>query len=512
MTDVLLGQSYFLRFDPKLWAARQPYPPLGTLYAASYVRKLGYSVSLFDAMLAESVDQWARALDRDRPRVAVIYEDNFNYLSKMCLLRMRDAAFAMIAQAKARDIPVIVAGSDASDRYVEYIDRGATFVLIGEGEETLGETLGMLLGQSATVPASINGLAFRGLDGATRTKRRPDLRDLDSLPFPAWDLVDIARYREIWLEHHGYYSMNLATSRGCPYHCNWCAKPIWGQRYNVRGPKNVADEVAWLRSTYNPDHLWFADDIFGLKPGWVEQYADQLEERGIRVPFKSLNRADLVVKGETASALARAGARTVWLGAESGSQKILDAMEKGTRVDQIYEATRLLRAVGVKVGFFLQFGYPGETFDDIELTLRMVRACRPDDIGVSVSYPLPGTKFHAAVRDQLGRQQNWVDSDDLAMLYRGPFGTAFYRKLHDVVHHEFRWRNGMRDLGATLRRPSATDSSLFRRAASTAWHGAAYPVARWQLGRLAIQPAGGIQPVAPALAPEDAARPSVQSR
>ena len=102
MTEVLFGQSYYLRFDPKLWEAMQPYPPLGSLYAAAYTRDKGHDVALFDAMLAESEDEWAAALDKHRPKYAVLYEDSFNYLSKMCLLRMREAAFAMAEAAKAR--------------------------------------------------------------------------------------------------------------------------------------------------------------------------------------------------------------------------------------------------------------------------------------------------------------------------------------------------------------------------------------------------------------------------
>jgi anaerobic magnesium-protoporphyrin IX monomethyl ester cyclase len=437
-TDVLLGQSYFLRFDPKLWAAMQPYPPLGTLYAASYLRSRGYTVGLFDAMLAESESEWDQALEQNRPKVAVLYEDNFNYLSKMCLLRMREAAFAMIGMARRRGCTVIVAGSDATDHAQAYLSTGASYVLIGEGEHTLGELLDVLLRSSPTPLPDILGLARMDGDDVKISPRRPDIKDLDSLPFPAWDLVDVERYRSIWLEHHGYYSMNVATCRGCPYHCNWCAKPIWGQRYHVRSAENVVAELAWLKSTYKPNHIWFVDDIFGLIPGWVEQFADLVEQRNARLPFKSLQRADLILKGNTIDALRRAGAQRVWIGAESGSQKILDAMEKGTHVQDIYATAQRLHAAGIQVGFFLQFGYPGETRQDIERTLQMVRDCHPDDIGMSVSYPLPGTRFFAAVQHELGSKQNWQDSDDLAMLYNGPFSTAFYRWLHRVLHREFR--------------------------------------------------------------------------
>lgn len=203
--------------------------------------------------------------------------------------------------------------------------------------------------------------------------------------------------------------------------------------------------MKWLKQTYQPDHIWFADDILGLKSNWMEKFAALLHEQNAVIPFKCLQRADLVNE-KTASALAKAGCKTVWLGAESGSQKILDAMEKGDRVEDIYRAAELLRKNKIEVGFFLQFGYPGETWDDIQKTLKMVRECAPDDVGISVSYPLPGTKFFEQVKMELSDKQNWVDSNDLAMLYRGPFPQAFYRILHGRVHYEFRARKALRQL------------------------------------------------------------------
>jgi anaerobic magnesium-protoporphyrin IX monomethyl ester cyclase len=441
MTQILLGQSYFLRFDPKLWEAMQPYPPLGTLYAASYLRQHGHNVALFDAMLAESEEEWGNALDEHQPQYAIIYEDNFNYLSKMCLLRMREAAFKMIEMAKSRGCIVILCGADATDHYAEYLEESADYCLLGEGEETLIELLNQLSVQKEA--GQIIGLAARN---TLRPSRRPDITDLDKLPFPAWDLVDIPKYKNIWMKRHGYFSMNMVTTRGCPYHCNWCAKPIWGQRYNSRSPENVAAEMKWIKDNFAPDHIWFADDILGLKPGWIEKFAALLQKADAAIPFKCLQRADLVNE-KTASALAKAGCKTVWIGAESGSQKILDAMDKGDQVEDIYNAARRLHQNGIEVGFFLQFGYPGETWEDVQKTLKMVRECAPDDIGISVSYPLPGTKFFERVKMELGEKQNWQDSEDLAMLYRGPFPTEFYRVLHGRVHYEFRtWK--------ALRQPS----------------------------------------------------------
>lgn len=481
MTDILFGQSYYLRFDAKLWAAMQPYPPLGTLYAASYMRERGYSVALFDAMLSVGPEEWAAALDQHQPRYAVIYEDNFNYLSKMSLLRMRGAAFVMIEAARERGCPVIVCGADMTDNPAVYLEAGADYVVLGEGEVTLAALLAHLDGQGDGELAVIQGLAYRGPDGTVRrTAARPVIRDLDALPMPAWDLVDHARYRALWLEHHGYYSLNMVTTRGCPFHCNWCAKPIWGQHYSVRSPQHVVEEMAYLRDAFAPDHLWFMDDIMGIRDRWIEEFADVLDARDVHIPFKSLNRVDLLLKGDTIPALARAGAQIVWVGAESGSQRVLDAMEKGTTVEQIYDATRQLHAHGVQVAFFLQFGYPGETREDIASTIRMVRDLLPDDIGISVSYPLPGTPFHERVSHELDRT-NWVDSQDLAMLYQGPFRTEFYRQLHRVVHKDYRARKTWHAL-RTGARPS------LRRLGAMVYHRVTLPLAARKLDRLAALP------------------------
>jgi anaerobic magnesium-protoporphyrin IX monomethyl ester cyclase len=537
MAEILFGQSYYLRFDPKLWEAMQPYPPLGTLYAASYMRQRGYEVALFDAMLAATEEEWAITLDEEQPRFAVIYEDNFNYLSKMCLSRMRQAGFTMTRMARERNCTVIVCGSDASDHAERYLQQGADFVLIGEGEITLGELLDRLTGRTETPLEDILGLAygeqeaeiseqvagkFGTATSATQqhrpataqtyrhNPRRPDIKDVDELPFPAWDLVDVDRYRRVWTERHGYYSMNMVTTRGCPYHCNWCAKPIWGQRYNSRSPEDVVAELKWLKETYQPDHIWFADDIMGLKPRWWRRFADLVQEKDARVPFKCLSRADLVMRSAAdVEALGRAGCDILWMGAESGSQKILNAMEKGTRVEQIYSATEGLQAAGIRVGFFLQFGYPGETREDIEKTLRLVRDCQPDDVGMSVSYPLPGTKFYDSVQVQFGDKQNWVDSADLAMMYEGPFSTAFYRQLHVVLHKEFRSRKGAAELRRLLRRPAEFRIGHLREAAAIVFRRATLPLARNKLDRLARLSQGDLRPPSH-MTLEEAARPTPQ--
>jgi anaerobic magnesium-protoporphyrin IX monomethyl ester cyclase len=434
-----VGHSYFLRFDEKQRQRSKPYPPLATLQVASLLRGAGHDVSFFDAMLAAGVEQFDGALDDARPQLVVLYEDNYNFLSKMCLERMRRACCAMIASARGAGARVVVGGSDASDAPRWYLDAGADAVLHGEGLAALA-SLVVRLDADASVRAEqlvagIPDAVAAVTDEATRPRAAGPLPVLDAPELPARDLIDIERYRSVWVAAHGYFSLNMAASRGCSFRCNWCAKPIWGNRYLQRRAADVAAEMLQLKMQYAPDHVWFADDIFGFRVDWVDEFAAALRAGGGGVPFTIQLRPDLV-SPRMAAALRAAGCREAWLGAESGSQRILDAMRKGTRVPEIAAARALLGAEGIRVGFFLQLGYLGEELDDILATRDLVERARPDDVGVSVSYPLPGTEFYEIVKHQIGAKKNWRESNDLEMMFSGTYRTDFYRLVRDLLHEQ----------------------------------------------------------------------------
>jgi len=433
---VLLAHSYFLAYDAKQTRKMKPYPPLATLIAASVLRQRGVEVFLFDAMLAAGDEEFERVIHDVEPSIVGILEDNFNFLTKMCTTRMREAAFRMIGAARAAGCRVAVNGSDASDRLDLYLGAGADAVVLGETERSFPELVAAWTAPAKTDLRMLRGLALPGPAGTVhRTPPQSFVEDLDALPLPAWDLVDLPRYRKAWNATHGRLSWNVVTTRGCPFHCNWCAKPLYGTRYAQRSPAGVAEEIRLLKEQVAPDHIWFADDIFGLTPRWIESFAEEITRRDARLPFMMQSRVDLMTPSAVA-ALAEAGAEEVWMGVESGSQRILDAMEKGTRVDQVRRATRLLRQHGIRPAWFLQLGYPGEEWGDLLLTRELLRAERPDDIGVSVSYPLPGTAFYERVRSQLGTRTNWSDSDDLAMMFEGTYSGDLYRKVRDLLHAE----------------------------------------------------------------------------
>jgi anaerobic magnesium-protoporphyrin IX monomethyl ester cyclase len=351
----------------------------------------------------------------------------------MCLGKMRRACCDMIARAKRSGARVIAAGSDASDAPGEYLQAGADAVLRGEGLPALVALVSRLDADPA-MPVEQLVAGIRGVDGSPSSPAVP-------LPAPelprrlAWDLVDVERYRSVWLEAHGYFSLNMAASRGCSFRCNWCAKPIWGNQYLQRSPVDTAEEMLHLKRSYAPDHIWFADDIFGFRADWVTAFAAALDGGGGGVPFTVQLRADLV-SARMARALREARCREVWIGAESGSQKVLDAMNKGTHVAEIVAARALLGSEGIRVGFFLQLGYPGEELSDILATRALVDDARPDDVGVSVAYPLPGTKFYELVKRQLGDKRNWQDSGDLDMMFAGTYSSDFYRMVRDLLHDQ----------------------------------------------------------------------------
>jgi anaerobic magnesium-protoporphyrin IX monomethyl ester cyclase len=439
MLSILVAHSYFLRFDRKQRERCKPYPPLATLHVASMLRRGGHDVAVFDAMLAEGLGEFLAQLRTVGPQVVLFYEDSFNFLSKMCLGRMREACQQMVAHARDRGARVIVVGSDATDAPEAYLRAGADVVLQGEGLVSLFALLARLDQDPRIAVADWlegQGGVARLVDGAVRV-----VASAGALPNPlysdqpAWDLINLDRYRLVWQQAHGHFSLNMAASRGCSFRCNWCAKPIWGNQYLQRPPRDVAAEMAHLKRGVRPDHVWFADDIFGFRVDWVREFAATLHQCDGGIPFTIQSRADLIGE-EMAQALHSAGCVEVWLGAESGSQKVLDAMNKGTRVPEILAARARLASHGIRVGFFIQLGYLGEELADLLQTRSLLAAATPDDVGVSVSYPLPGTRFYETVKRQLGRKTHWEESSDLDMMFQGTYRSAFYRAFRDLLHEQ----------------------------------------------------------------------------
>ncbi len=435
MADVLVTHSYHLPFDLKQLRKMQPYIPLATLYAATALRDNNISVAAFDPMLEEPFEGFSRALAAHRPTIVAVYEDDFNFLSKMCLTRMREVAWRMAESAHAIGAIAIVHGSDATDNPALFLENGFDFVCCGEAEQTLVALCQSIL--RGEEPSEIDGLVK--FDSHKRLIASPNRlarnQGWASLSFPARDLIELKQYRRAWTNAHGYFSANMVSSRGCPYHCNWCAKPISGNQFQLRPAAAVAAEIKFLKESLGVQHIWFADDIFGLNHEWMRDFAAEVTKSQARVPFKIQSRANLMTE-QTIEHLKTAGCAEVWMGVESGAQSILDAMDKGLNTSLVKIARKRLESAGIRACYFLQFGYPGETWTELQQTISLVRETRPDDIGVSFSYPLPGTVFYERVREQLGQKRNWTDSDDLCVMFKAFYNTDFYRAVRDALHLE----------------------------------------------------------------------------
>lgn len=434
MADILLTHSYHLHYDSKQQQKMQPYRPLGTLFAAAALREHGFTVALFDTMLRDP-EEFSEYLAETRPRILVIYEDDFNFLTKMCLSRMREVAWKFAELAKRNQLPVVIHGSDASDHPELFLGNGIDYLLRGEAEAGLVGLCRAIITGSGT--DRIPGLVQRNSEGEVLHPKQ------NFAPNPSWshlspppqDLTDFALYRKAWNSAHGYFSVNLVASRGCPFRCNWCAKPISGNKFQLRAAADVAEEMRLLKAEVGAEHIWFSDDVFALNHHWISNFASEVTARHAALPFKIQSRADLMTD-QVVSCLKKSGCAEIWMGVESGSQKILDAMDKGLTISQIEDARARLKEAGIRACFFLQFGYPGERWNEIEQTIALVRKTRPDDIGISFSYPLPGTLFYERVKEQLGVKRNWADSDDLSILFQAEYSTDFYRSIREALHAE----------------------------------------------------------------------------
>ena len=454
MAQVLLTHSYHLGYDPKQLRKMQPYTPIGTLYAASALRETGISVSVFDSMLDDPLEGFRWMLEKRRPKIVAVYEDDFNFLSKMCLTRMREVAWEMAEAAREIGAIAIAHGSDSTDNPGLFLENGFDYVLCGETEETLVQLCTAVL-HGRAIP-EIDGLVRfdtdrKLIESPVRLAKNPTWA---MLPIASRELIDLEPYRTAWIKAHGYFSTNMVASRGCPYHCNWCAKPISGNKFHLRPAAVVAEEMKMLKEDEGVQHVWFGDDVFALNQHWVQEFAEEVTKREASIPFKIQSRADLM-SDQTVQSLKAAGCAEVWMGVESGAQSVLNAMDKGLSLPSVVAARSRLKEAGIRACYFLQFGYPGEFWNELQETIAFVRLTRPDDIGISFSYPLPGTPFYERVRVQLGQKRNWTDSDDLCIMFKAAYKTEFYRAVRDALHAEV---DSWRELKVTAEKKSQIDA------------------------------------------------------
>ncbi len=426
MADLLLTHAYFLYDDEKERRIMKPYPPLGLLYLSAYLRRVGFDVDVFDSTFSTGEALRTR-LVAEPCGVLGIYTN----------LLTRRRVLDIVAEAKAHGWMVGLGGPESANYPAEYLRRGADVVVIGEGEETLAELLPVLRDRGPRELHGVAGTAFRDEEGQVVTNpARPQISDLDSLPWPDRDRIDIAKYVDIWREHHGIGSVNLMTARGCPYRCHWCSHAVFGFTHRRRGYVDCADELEHINETYRPDQVWYADDVFTIHHRWLFNYAAELKRRGLRIPFETISRADRMMKDEVLQTLAEMGCWRIWIGAESGSQRVLDAMERGVTVEQVQSATRAAKRHGIAVGMFLMWGYEGETLEDIEATIEHVKKTNPDVFLTTVAYPIMNTAYYDEVADRVVLDKNWTEATDRDYAIRGRHSPTYYALADRWLHSE----------------------------------------------------------------------------
>ena len=431
--DLLLAHGYFLSLDAAEQRVMRPHPPLGLLYLSSHLKQKGLRVGIFDGTF-RTIEDFADALDRHRPPIVGIA---VNLMTKRNALRM-------IAIARRRGAKVVIGGPDPPHHAPSYLEAGADVVVIGEGERALEELVPALRRTGADLSA-INGIVFKAADGTiVRTAPRALLPDLDRQPYPDRDAIDLPAYLNAWRERHGVATVSLITARGCPYTCTWCSRSVFGETHRRRSVMNVADEVEAIVDRYHPERLWYADDVFAIHRGWTIGYARELERRKIRRPFECISRAERI-DDEVADALASLGCFRVWIGSESGSQRILDAMKRKVSVDQVHEAAARLRRRGIEVGMFIMLGYDGEDMADLKATVDHLKVTAPDVFLTTVSYPIKGTPYYEQVADRLA-PQHWADATDRDLVVRGRPVRTYYdfarRWMTAEVARDQHWRRG----------------------------------------------------------------------
>lgn len=427
MPDLLLTHGYFMQEDPKEVLVRKPYAPLGLLYICSHLRAKNFDVDVFDSTFTTKNELYLH-LQTVKPSVLGVYAN----------LMTRRNVVEILKVARELGWKTLVGGPEPGAYIREYLGEGADIVVLGEGEVTMEDLLRALKNDSWS-PANlrkISGIAFLNEQNVVeQTTSRQQIANLDAQPWPAREAVDISRYVSTWREAHGKGSLSFITARGCPYHCRWCSHQVFGKTHRRRSPEGVVDEVEWLLSTYAPDMVWIADDVFTIHHGWLRRYAAEMRRRSLRIPFECISRADRL-NLEAVDLLAALNCFRVWIGSESGSQRILDAMERGVRVEEVQRAVELCKARGIETGMFLMWGYEGEQLADIEATIAHVKQSDPDVFLTTVAYPIKGTPYYQSVANSLVQLQPWSQTSDREIRLNGRRSKNFYEHADRLLRDE----------------------------------------------------------------------------
>lgn len=427
--SIILTHAYYLHEDPLEAKIMKPYAPLGLLYISGYLNQQKIENHLFDATFSNQKEQ-LEFIQKKQPKLVAIYA---NLMTKINVIKL----IKILISETAYGFPkIVLGGPDITYNLENYLKTGTHYLVIGEGEQTMTELYQAILKNQDV--SEVNGIAFLENGQVVKTPPREKLKDLSMLPLPNREGIAIEKYLETWKTHHGKSSMTISTQRGCPYTCKWCSTAVYGQSYRRRPAKLVVKEMAMLQKKYNPDSIWFVDDVFSVSHKWIREFHLETQVQKVKIPFECITRAERL-NDEILQLLKEAGCFRIWIGAESGSQKIIDAMDRRVNVDTVSEAIKKTNAIGIETGTFIMLGYPGENEDDINETISYLKKANPTYFTITIAYPIKGTSLYSEIEKDITIQPNWETSTDRQIDFKRTYSRKYYdyavRKVVNEVNY-----------------------------------------------------------------------------
>jgi len=413
--SILLTHAYYLSDDPKEQKIMKPYPPLGLLYVSAYLESKNVANDVFDSTFYSKKNQ-LDFISEKKPKIICIYT---NLMTKIEVVKL----IKILKTAPYNFPKIIVGGPDVTYNIENYLKAGADFLVIGEGEETTYELYHAIMNKGSF--HAVNGIAFLEKEMVIQNDARTKFRELDELPLPNRSAIPNEKYLQTWKKNHGESSMTISTQRGCPYTCKWCSTAVYGQSYRRRPAHLVAAEMKMLKDTYQPDAIWFVDDVFTISHKWLTAFHEEVVKQNAQIRFECITRAERL-NLEILRLLKEAGCFRIWIGAESGSQKIIDAMDRRVDVNHVKKMIQQTNALGIETGTFIMLGYPGETEEDIAETIQYLKDANPTHYTITVAYPIKGTSLYSEIEKDITVLPNWEVSTDRQIDFKRNYSRKYY--------------------------------------------------------------------------------------
>jgi radical SAM superfamily enzyme YgiQ (UPF0313 family) len=371
------------------------FPPLGLAYMAAVLDQNGFEVKIFDCPVCE--------MDHNKLKTELdAYQPTIVGIGSMTPTIESALKSARVAKEACPNAKVVMGGPHATfaDTEILSTEKAVDIIVRGEGEETIVE----LAQQSPQLEkiSDIKGITFRKDNQIIQTSTRLFIQDLDALPRPAYKYLPMEKYRIT-----GKTLLPIITSRGCPFQCSFCvASQMFGQRFRMRSPKHVLDELEWLRDEYGAEGIAFQDDTLTFNKKRATEICEGMIERKINLPWGCGTRADVVTK-DVLAIMAKAHCNETMFGIESGCQRMRAVLKKGVTNQHCENAIKWAKEAGMFVTVSVILGYPGETKESLQETLDFARKLEPDDVWLCHATPYPGTYLR-----ELVKSYGWKMSED----------------------------------------------------------------------------------------------------